>query len=178
MKAECQPRFCGWEDKECWGDYWKNTEQLKRLIEQFTINSILHQRVINSKIKLFWLKLFSNKKPKRSRPRSWRLNRKPEDRRTKKEEKREQTDRNAYDQLFKQISFEMNLIAWFLTESFFIRASFCLIILSLVIIAFAEQTHINSSRNQQQYQWMHNICLIQYLLPFPFWEKIFLQCFK
>jgi len=53
VKAECQPKFYGSEDKESLEDYSESTDKLKKSIELFIINSILPQREISSKTEPF-----------------------------------------------------------------------------------------------------------------------------
>jgi len=54
-------------------------------------------KVINSRTKQYSLKLFSNKRPKRSIPKNFKLNKMPEDKRIRKEEKEEPTNLKNYD---------------------------------------------------------------------------------
>jgi hypothetical protein len=54
-------------------------------------------RVINSKTKLFWLKLSSNKRPRKLILKNYKLNKMLEDKRINKEEKEELTNQKDYD---------------------------------------------------------------------------------
>ena len=81
VKAECPPKFYGSAGKESSEDSSGNTEKPKRLIVPSIINSTLPQREINLKTELFSLKLFSKKKPRRSKLISLRLNKTLEDKR-------------------------------------------------------------------------------------------------
>lgn len=98
-KAECPQKFFGFEDKESWEGFWKNIEPPRRLTAQFIINFTLLQRVTNSRTKQFWLKQSLSKRPKRSRHKNWKPNKKPGDKRTKSAEKKERTDKNVCDHL-------------------------------------------------------------------------------
>ena len=98
-KQECQPKSSGSEDKESWEDSWGNIELLKKSIELCTTDSTLLPRVINSRTKPFWLKLFSNKKPKKSILKSLKPNKRQEDKKTKIEEKEEPTNLKDFDLL-------------------------------------------------------------------------------
>ena len=99
LKAECLLKFCGSEDKESLEDFLENIELPKRLTEQSITSFILLQRVTNSKTEPYSLKLFSNKKARRSKTISSKLNKKLEDKRIKREEKREQKNRKDFDPL-------------------------------------------------------------------------------
>ena len=112
-KAECQPKFFGSEDKEFWEDSSESTELQRRSIELFITDSILPPRVTNSRTKLSWLKLSSSKKPRKSMLKSLKLNKKPEDKRTKKEEKEEPRNQKDFDLL----DYYLNLhFTWFILK--------------------------------------------------------------
>ena len=98
-KQECPLKSSGSEDKEFWEDSWGNTELQRRSIELFITDSISLPRVINSRTKPFWLKLFSNKKPKKSIQKILKPNRRQEDKKTKIEEKEEPTNLKDFDLL-------------------------------------------------------------------------------
>ena len=80
---ECPLKFCGWEDKEFLEIFLENTESLKRLTNTNTISFILPVRVTNSKIKLFWLSIFTSLNLKRLKPLNLLSNKKREDKRTR-----------------------------------------------------------------------------------------------
>jgi len=86
---ECPKKFYGWEDKEFWEDSWKSIEMLKRSQKISIIISILLQKVINSRTRVFWLKLFTKWNKKRSERSNWLIKEKPEDRRMLSRKKRE-----------------------------------------------------------------------------------------
>ena len=98
-KAECQLKFSGSEDKESLEDSSESTELQRRSIELFITDSILLPRVTNSRTKPSWLKPSSSKKPRKSMLKSLKPNKKPEDKRTSKEEKEELTNQRDFDLL-------------------------------------------------------------------------------
>jgi len=111
VRAECQLRFSGSEDKESSEDYSENTDKPKKSIELFTTNSILPQRETSSKTEPSWLKPFSRKRARRSKPKSWRPNKTQDVRKINKSEKREPTSKTEPDcdkHIFK--SHKLNLI--------------------------------------------------------------------
>ena len=96
-KAECPRKYYGSEDKECWGDCWRNTEHRKKLIGQSITSSILLQRVTSSKTKPFSSSPSSRKNPKRLKPKNSKPSNKLEDKRTLKKEEKEPKNGKPFD---------------------------------------------------------------------------------
>ncbi len=88
-RQECPPKFFGSEGKESWEDCSESTEPQRRSIELCITNFTLLPRVTNSRTRLFWLRLFSSKRPRRSMPKSLKPSKMPEDKRTKTGEEEE-----------------------------------------------------------------------------------------
>ncbi len=93
----CPPNYFGWEGRESWEDFWRSTEKPKRSIELFITNSTWLQRVINTKTVLSLLKLSSRRRPKRSKPRNCRLNKRLEGKRTTTSEREKPTKLKSFD---------------------------------------------------------------------------------
>jgi hypothetical protein len=87
VNQECPLKCFGWEDKECLEDFWENTESLRRLTSTNIISSTSPARVISSRIKLSWLSIFTNLRPKKLEPQNFKNNKKLEDKRIRKRDK-------------------------------------------------------------------------------------------
>ena len=93
----CPPNCFGSEDREFCEDFWRSTDKPKRSIELFITNSIWLRKVTNTKTVLSLLKLSSRRKPKKLRPRSYRLSRRLEGKRTTISEREKLTRLKSFD---------------------------------------------------------------------------------
>ena len=78
---ECPLKFFGCADKECLEDSLENTESPRRLTSTNITNFTLLPKVTSSKIKLSWLSIFTNLKPKKLEPLNSQNNKMLEDKR-------------------------------------------------------------------------------------------------
>ena len=64
LMLECPKKFYGWEDREFWEDYWESIEAWRKLTVLFITSFIWKPKVINLRIRKFWLKPYKMKRMK------------------------------------------------------------------------------------------------------------------